>query len=351
MQIGVITPQIGPRCCVAAEAAYLRRVLEQLRAGQEDDDFVLFCGNDDRNAYPGWVTLPLRASGGLGRLGAVIGQDSLSKAVRKAQIDMIFAPLEHAPLGAPVPMCLYLLDPWPWDPPPGSGVAPESARRAKKACQEAAGIVVPSEHVRRRCLDMFEAPLDKVVVAPPGVDPVFGKPNGSLIPPPYIVAVGPTCPSHNHARVIEACERLAADVAHTLVIAGHACEMEPASWGPQVMRIERLPDAQRAGLYQNAAAVVLPHLHDGAGMELLETLGAGALVVAPKLGAIPELGGNTPVYYNHESTESLRRTLRRVLEDPESTPGDRQRAAKQCREYTWERTAWKVAQVFKKAMV
>jgi alpha-1,3-rhamnosyl/mannosyltransferase len=247
-----------------------------------------------------------------------------------------------------VPLCLFVLDIWPWDPPKSSGLTPENPRRARRACQDARGIVAPSEYVRRRCLELFDAPLDKMIVAPPGVESVLGEPHRSIVEPPYIVVAGNTCPSHNHARVLDACNLLSVEFPHTLVAAGEACTGEPAAWGPNVVRIERCPGAQLAGLYQNAAAVIIPDLHQGSGHHVLEALATGALVIAPKLDAIPECSGGHVLYYNHESTESLRRVIRRVLEEPPGPPTERQRAARRAREFTWERCAWKVASVFKR---
>ncbi|MFP4500391.1 MAG: glycosyltransferase [Candidatus Hydrogenedentota bacterium] len=348
MQIGVITPRPHLRCCVTGERHYLTRVLETLRDAQDADRFVMFCPEEDRASYPGWVTVPMRAPGAAERLGALVGRGPFAKTIARAQVDMLFAPLEMAPAAAPVPMSVYVLDTWPWEPPRESGIPPTSVRHARRACQEARAIVVPSEYTRRRCLELFDAPLDKMVVAPPGVSRHYAQPHESIVAPPYIIVLGATCPSQNHSRVLAACENLAGDIPHTLVVMGEACHAEPGAWPAHVVRIERCPNAQRAGLFQHAAAVVLPVLHEGSGIDALDVLCAGAVIIAPKVGAIPEVAGNAPVYYNHESAESLRRTLRRVLEEPPTTPAERQRSAKRAIDYSWERCAWRVAAAFKK---
>ena len=347
MHLGILTPDTQQRCCVTEEELYLRRLLGAFRRMQDQARFFLFTSESKQAEYEGWMRAPVDVGPGArsGLAGLIGSGRSLSRAVHKAGVDALLSPLGSAPVSPPVAQWLYILDTRPWEP---DGDMAGEIKQAKRVCADARAIIAPSEFTRRRCLQVFDVPLDKVVVAAPGVDPAFARPNESIVERPYIVIVGNTCKTHNYPRVFKAISQIQKETPHTLVIIGQSCQAEPPSWGPRGMRVERCPDAQLAGLYQNAEAVVFATLHDGSGQRVLEVLRAGGVIVAPNIGAIPEVAGDTPIFYNHESVESIVRGIRRAFQEGASTKEARLRASKRASEYTWEKCAWKALSAFKR---
>lgn len=348
MHLGILTPDTQERCCVTEEELYLRRLLGAFRHMQDQARFFLFTSEAKQSEYEGWMRAPVDiGTGTRGGLSGLLGMGrTLSRAVSKAGVDALLCPLGSAPASPPVPQWLYILDTRPWEP---GGELAGVIKQVKRICADARAIIAPSEYTRRRCLKVFDVPLDKVVVAQPGVDAVFAKPNECIVERPYIVIVGNTCKTHNYPRVFKALAQIQQETPHTLVIIGQACQAEPPSWGPRGMRVERCPDAQLAGLYQNAEAVVFATLHDGCGQRVLEVLRAGGIIVAPNIGAIPEFAGDTPIFYNFESVESIVRGIRRAFQEGVSTKEARLRASKRAAEFTWEKCAWKALSAFKRA--
>jgi len=86
---------------------------------------------------------------------------------------------------------------------------------------------------------------------------------------------------------------------------GQPAEAEPADWGPRVMRIEYCPASHLAGLYQHCDAFIQPSLYEGSGVTVLEAMRAGAPVVTSRTGGIEEVAGDTPIFFNPESTASI----------------------------------------------
>lgn len=348
MHLGVLTPDTQQRCCTGDEDIYLRRMLSRLRRMQDMAQLFLFTSEEKHAEYDGWLRAPMPVPGpaaGLTSMLGVGGHRALAKAAQRAGVDALFAPLGSAPAGFPIPVWLYIVDTRPWEP---GGDQESQLKQAKRLCIESRAIVSPSEYTRRRCLEVFDVPLDKVVVAPPGVDAVFAEQHGAIVEKPYLVVVGDTCKTHNFPRVFKAIAQIQKETPYTLVMIGNPCTEEPPTWGPRGVRIEKCPDQQLAGLYQNADAVIFAALHDGSGQRVLEVLRAGGMAVAPNLGAIPEIAGDGPVYFNSESIESIARSLRRGIDEGKTNQEQRRRAAKRAAEFTWEKCAWKALSAFKR---
>ena len=116
---------------------------------------------------------------------------ALEQAIAQTQAELVFSPLHAAPPNLPVPQVLYALDLAPWETEPGKpgpGRGPH-VKTIKRACANARAIVVSSEYLRKRCLELFEAPLNKVVPALPGVDSLFVAPQPAFIKPPYLFSI------------------------------------------------------------------------------------------------------------------------------------------------------------------
>jgi glycosyltransferase involved in cell wall biosynthesis len=220
--------------------------------------------------------------------------------------------------------------------------ATASLKEVKQICSEAAAIVAPSEWIRRKFLEIFSVPMDKVVVAPPGIEETFGHPQECIVQKPFFIATATMHPSGNFSCLREAFVRLKRELPHILAVVGPADDAEPADWDPCMLRIERLPRSLLAGLYQHCDAYICPTLHEGSGMTMLEAMRAGARIISSRVGAIPEVAGDLPIYFNPESPASLVTAVHRALGEDPAERSKLLRSGKQvAAEYTWEKCACK----------
>ncbi len=327
------------------EEHYLRRILDTIRGAQDNTRFVIFTHEENHAAYEGWMRVRVKAHGrGFGRSG---GDPDLSAAAKQAKIDVLLSPLETAPASSPVPTVLYTLGLNAWRDElasPGSAI-----KAAKRACVQARAVVVPSEFMRRKCLEFFESPLDKGVVAHPGVDAGLNTAQPRLVDSPYIMLFLDSASAPHMPAACAAIKKRGADLPYLLVIAGPPLETEPASWGPETIRVEEYTHSVLASLYQHSAACLYPAVHDGSGMRVLEALRAGAIVVTPNANAAHELAGDTPFFYNAASDASMIQAVRWSMEQ---TPAQRKQRISQGRttsgKYSWEKTAWKLLAALKR---
>jgi glycosyltransferase involved in cell wall biosynthesis len=323
-------------------ARYLDNVMNALRTVQTDVRFAVFTTPDNHDAYEGWTRVPVTPPASTSLRGLFGRSDGLEGPLKQAKADVVLAPLSDPHLGN-TPQVLYALDVAPWEkdaPPPVDEVA--DVRSIKKAISSARALVLTSEYLRRRCLELFDAPLNKSIVAPPGVNPALQAPGRTIIQEPYIVIFADALSYHVLPHVQKMMEVLSEEYPHSYVVVGPPHRMgEP--WGDDVVRIEKLPDSQLAGLYQHASVFVNPAVHDGSALRTIEALYAGVPVVCARSGATVELAGQTPVYYNPASVDSMIQAMRRMLEADEKERADRINFGRQgVSRYKWEDTAWKV---------
>lgn len=331
------------------EARYLRRVLDTARRLQSDTQFLVFTHAANHEAYAGWPR-HLVDTGRDSSSRWFKGRSALERAVRAAGPDLLLSPLHSAVEKPDVPQVLYALDAAPWEADaPAPGQATHAGTGAgKRACAGARAIIVPSEYLRHRCLELFEAPLNKIIVAPPGVDATFQRPQSPIVDPPYLLVFSDALSAMRIPELRDAFARRRGEFPYTLVVAGPDTGQEPAEWGAQAVRVERCPDTLLAALYQHCAVFIYPAVRDGAAMRVLEALSAGTIAIVPRSGAIEELAGNVPFYYNARSMDSLVQTTRHVLALSRGEREQRLRFGQSTSaKYTWEKTAWKFLSALK----
>jgi glycosyltransferase involved in cell wall biosynthesis len=180
------------------------------------------------------------------------------------------------------------------------------ARRiVRRACANAAAVVVPSNWTRQRLLAV--APDARVTVVPNGVDapplderPIKAPPPRPVPPNGYVLHVGHLEARKNLLVVVRALARLPRlHRPHLWLVgrdhgAGPRLRAEAARLGiaDDVLELPDADDTVLAGCYANANAVVVPSLYEGFGLPALEALAHGRRVLVSDRGALPEVVGD-----------------------------------------------------------
>ncbi len=324
---------------------YLRRMLAIIPTLQPTTRWVIFTDEANHDSFAPLERVLVPPAGMFG------GASRLNDAVREARADVLFSPVDSAPLKCSATKVLFALDLRRFEPEHAPGRRGKAlTKRVQAVCANAAAIVAPSEDVQRKSLYLLDVGLEKTVVAPLGVDDVFGRPQPRMIEPEYLLAVGDTHEFKNIPRLREVHAMLNKENPICLAVVGRPGEAEPADWGARVFRFEQLPAANLAALYQHCAAYIQPSLYEGSGVTVLEAMRAGAPVAAARVGGIPEVAGDVPFFFNPENAGSMAASVRRIFEE---TPAQRQKRThpgeRMAVDYTWEKCAWKTLGAFKKA--
>ena len=264
---------------------------------------------------------------------------------KELQLDAVLSTALNPIPRCPIPQALLAFDLRPWLPTEtgGGGWFARGKSADPTVLQKAGCVVVPSEFLHKQLLQALQVPLDRVQVAPPGAMESLKNPEPVFIEQPYLLAVGATNTDRNVERLHELFARLQGEVPHALVVTGLPGDAEPASWPDRVLRVERVGWSRLAALYQHAALYVHAPAYEGCGLAVLEAMAAGAPIACGRVGALPELAGNVPYYFNAESVDSMAGVVRRALtEDAGARQKRIQVGQRATAEFTWKATAWKV---------
>ncbi|MCS6932281.1 MAG: glycosyltransferase [Acetobacteraceae bacterium] len=145
----------------------------------------------------------------------------------------------------------------------------------------------------------------------------------------YVLTVGTIEPRKDHASLFRAWRSLlrrhGPSAIPRLVCAGRiGWQAEPAlallAGSPELRRhvllLERVSDSDLARLYRGALFTVYNSLHEGWGLPVTESLAYGKLPLVPRVGALPEAGGEAAAYFAPGSEPELLAALERLILDP-----------------------------------
>jgi len=212
---------------------------------------------------------------------------------------------------------------------------PFSSRRRK--CVEAAdAIVCDSESTRadlRRIFGERDVPSRVVQLAVDGRFRRLSRENvssnavcevaeGHL----YVLYVGTRFPYKNFAGLLAGFACWSGRDTYRLVVIGksatHAEKAQLRAYGltDRVLFRGPLSDDDLIHAYNGASAVVIPSLSEGFGLPLWEAMACGVPVVAARAGALPEIGGDVPVYFDFGSPQLLTEALAQAVAIPRDSP-------------------------------
>lgn len=158
---------------------------------------------------------------------------------------------------------------------------------------------------------------------------------------PFLLAVGSDNPTKNHARLLQAHERLGMD-APPLVIVGRR---RPAVFvsggaGPEdcerFVTLEDASDGELKALYEAALGLVFPSLYEGYGLPPLEAMACGCPVAAARAGALPEVLGEAALGFDPLDVDAIAAAMLRLAGDAALRADLRERGLVQARRHRWD---------------
>ncbi len=226
---------------------------------------------------------------------------------------------------------------------------------AERVLPRLAGIIVPSESVRRDLAERLKVRDDRITVIPHGVDEDFFPMGGQEpkrraydLPDQYVLFLGSLEPRKNLPAALEAWRLLPEELRrqYPMVVAGAsgwknaALKSELARAKAEGVRVIGYVEPHALPLvYGSAAVFVFPSLYEGFGMPLLEAMAAGAPVVTSNTSSLPEVAGDAGLLVDPKSPAELARAIERVLTDRALAATLVEKGRARAREFTWDRTA------------
>jgi glycosyltransferase involved in cell wall biosynthesis len=296
---------------------------------------------------------------------------SLSPAIRRQKFDVFFSPTHYAPLFAPCPQVISILDlsykHFPelfkkkdllklnlW-----GGYSVRSARK----------IITISRSAKNDIIREYRVDPKRVIVIYPGLK--FEIRNSKFetnhksemsnskqilnkygIDGSYILFVGTLQPRKNIVRLVEAFSMLKSYNLHLIIVGRRGWKYEEILRSPErfgvsgrVHFLEDVTDEDLPAFYKSAEIFVLPSLYEGFGLPVLEAMKYGCPVLTSNASSLPEAGGSAAVYFNPEDASDIAQKIEKVLSDKELANDMIKKGHEQVKKFSWEKSARQVLKV------
>lgn len=238
--------------------------------------------------------------------------------------------------------------------------------QTRRSCRRAHRVITISEAARQDVHRFMGVPLERIVVAPPGVDERFRPIPAAEVaafrvrvnaPERFILHVGTLQPRKNLPTLLEAFSRLR-DRGVKLVLVGDKGwqydeifrRIEALGLNRRVVLAGYAPDEDLPLWYNAASLLVFPSVYEGFGLPVAQAMACGAPVVAADTSSIPEVVGEAAILFDPQDTEALTASLDALLAEPSLAAELRARGLARARAFSWRASAETLATVYRQVL-
>ncbi len=142
---------------------------------------------------------------------------------------------------------------------------------------------------------------------------------------------------------------------HRLVLAGedgdYAKEVHKAvfesEFASDIFLTGFFPHESFATLYAGAEACIFPSVNEGIGLPVLEAMACGIPVLCSNAGALKEVGGHAPLYFNSNKPAEIAAAMQKVIEDKDLRDKMTDLGNIQAGKYNWSKTVEELLKIIK----
>ncbi len=292
----------------------------------------------------------------------------LPRRIRKEGVDLLHCPSSLVPGALDVPVVITLYDVLAWDHPEWlyrANVA-QIKLRMPKAIARGAHVITSSHYSKRRIIEVFGIPEDRVSVTVLGLDGRFSAEPGAddsatrsrmAIERPYLLTVGTLQPRKNVEAAIAGFELLAdAHPDLDLVLVGARgwddsaliARIEQSPVKERVRILGRVTDEELLTLYRGAECFVFPSRYEGFGFPPLEAMACGVPVVSSGATSLAEIVEGVGIVIDPDAPQEIADAVVGILEDPALRERMIAAGVKHASTFTWKRCADETIEVYER---
>lgn len=236
----------------------------------------------------------------------------------------------------------------------------KSRRQLKKGILRAHKIIAASKYIKDDLVKLGVTD-ENIIVIHNGIDHKLFFPMADIfedeivdvkpfaIKRPYFV-YGSTLssPEKKHIELIKAFELFKKNTGlpHRLVLAGndgpYAEEIHKVAFDSQfasdIFLTGFFPHENFARLYGGAEACLFPSVNEGVGLPILEAMACGIPVLCSDKGALKEIGGTAPLYFNSDDIDNIATNMQKVTEDEDLRNNMVTDGIVWAKDFNWEET-------------
>ncbi len=220
-------------------------------------------------------------------------------------------------------------------------------------------LITGSEFSRMELASHYGYPASKISIVPSAVDERFQPfcvdtaPRGTT---PYLLAVSSPSTHKNFARMIAAFLRVEGHNDVELRIVGDsnrvfAGSIHDVAGSRRIHNLGRLPDDELVKAYQGATAFVFPSIYEGFGIPPLEAQACGCPVIAARSASIPEVLGESALYFDPLDVGDISRAMERILSDEALRLDLRRRGKANVARFSWNASARQLSRLIDQVFI
>jgi glycosyltransferase involved in cell wall biosynthesis len=228
-------------------------------------------------------------------------------------------------------------------------ILPAIARRAQR-------VITVSEHSRQEIVSLLDAPPERVVVVSPGVGERFspaadaeGTRAALQLDRPYVLTVAASGLRKNLRALSQTAGRLREAGMELVIAGGTRAHLSPDAGVEGARSLGYVAEELLPGLYAGAGAFVLPSLHEGFGLPVIEAMACGTPVVASNRGALPETCGDAALLVDPQDASAIAEAVLAVALDEAVAHRLRESGLARAAHFSWDRAAREVDAVLSEA--
>lgn len=172
---------------------------------------------------------------------------------------------------------------------------------------------------------------------------------------PFIMATGKISPRKNVVRIIQALSKVSDIIPHHLVLVGGSGwgmdkvlkEINNPAITRRIHQVGYVSDEQLRTLYALASLYVHPSLYEGFGLTVLEAMASGCPVVTSNVYSLPEVAGEAALLVDPYKVDEIAEAILSVCQNYSLAQALIKKGQARAKEFTWDRCAEKVADVYK----
>lgn len=233
----------------------------------------------------------------------------------------------------------------------------------RKAVKEAKKVIVPTRVVKKDVVEYYRVDGEKVEVVYEGASVLKNSPSGvlkkyKLDGREYFLYVGATYPHKNLKKLIDALVQLNKEREGIFYLAisssrnsfTKSLEKYTEKKGARglVKFLGFVPDEDLKALYRGSLAFVYPSLSEGFGLQGLEAISSGTLLVSSNISVLKEVYGDAANYFDPKSVESVALSLNMMADMGKKEREEKLKSSRKILEkYSWEKMAKKTLDMYR----
>lgn len=287
-------------------------------------------------------------------------------------VDVFHATDHLIPKFSSVPVIATLMDAIPLSHPEWTTMRLAALQRwlLRRSGEWADHVITISEYSKQAIVEHFRIAQERISVVPLGVHPRFFERIDRTareevlkrlgLPVRFFLCVGTLQPRKNLDRVLDAHERLPAELRREIPLivvgrAGWACEslvarLRAIETQGSVRWLEYLPDFDVRALMQAASALIFASLGEGFGLPVVEAFASGLPVIASNTTSVPEVAGEAAVMVDPCNAGEIADAMQLIIEQPNMADALRAAGLARASELTWEACAEKTLAVYRSVL-